>query len=127
YYDEESGLYYLRARYYDPVVGRFITKDSYEGDIANPLSLNQYTYCHNDPVNYTDYNGQNPVAVIYMYCVTVTRAPDTQIDMQCIALDLSQGNYFAAAFDGAGVLLPGVTGVGKAADDTAKAVWIPIS
>jgi len=57
-----------------------------------------------------------------MYCVTVARAPDTQIDMQCIALDLSQGNYFAAVFDGAGVLLPGVTGVGKAADDTAKAV-----
>ncbi|MDD4049175.1 MAG: RHS repeat-associated core domain-containing protein, partial [Clostridia bacterium] len=57
YYDEESGLYYLRARYYDPVVGRFITKDSYEGDIANPLSLNQYTYCHNDPVNYIDPSG----------------------------------------------------------------------
>ena len=40
YYDEESGFYYLRARYYDPTLGRFITRDSYEGQLTNPLSLN---------------------------------------------------------------------------------------
>ncbi|MGI6712263.1 MAG: RHS repeat domain-containing protein [Bacillota bacterium] len=33
YYDEESGLYYLRARYYDPAIGRFISEDSNEGEI----------------------------------------------------------------------------------------------
>jgi|GEM_PF-835263 len=56
-YDDETGLYYLRARYYDPEVGRFISEDSYEGTIANPLSLNLYTYCYNDPISYIDPSG----------------------------------------------------------------------
>lgn len=57
YYDEESGLYYLRARYYDPSTGRFISRDTYEGDIANPLSINQYSYCYNNPLIYCDPSG----------------------------------------------------------------------
>ncbi|MFM9331657.1 RHS repeat domain-containing protein [Paenibacillus mesotrionivorans] len=56
-YDAESGLYYLRARYYDPSVGRFINQDMYEGDITNPLSLNLYTYVHNNPLIYSDPTG----------------------------------------------------------------------
>lgn len=56
-YDEESGLYYLRARYYDPIDGRFISEDTYKGDINNPLSLNLYTYVHNNPLLYTDPSG----------------------------------------------------------------------
>lgn len=50
-YDEESGLYYLRARYYEPSIGHFINKDAYEGDINNPLTLNLYTYVGNNPQN----------------------------------------------------------------------------
>jgi RHS repeat-associated protein len=57
YYDEESGLYYLRARYYDPLLGRFISKDSVEGDITNPLSLNRYAYCAGNPIIYIDPTG----------------------------------------------------------------------
>ncbi|MNK81799.1 tRNA(Glu)-specific nuclease WapA precursor [compost metagenome] len=56
--DEETGLYYLRARYYDPSIGRFISKDTYEGDVSNPLSLNQYTYVTNNPLIYIDPTGQ---------------------------------------------------------------------
>ncbi|MDF9858682.1 RHS repeat-associated protein, partial [Paenibacillus sp. PastF-1] len=56
-YDEETGLYYLRARYYDPSIGRFINEDTYEGQIDNPLSLNLYTYVHNNPLIYTDPTG----------------------------------------------------------------------
>ncbi len=55
--DSESGFYYLRARYYDPTIGRFISKDSYEGSITNPLSLNLYTYCINNPAKYVDPSG----------------------------------------------------------------------
>jgi RHS repeat-associated protein len=55
--DSETGLYYLRARYYDPYIGRFTTEDSYWGEDKNPLSLNLYTYCHNDPVNFIDPSG----------------------------------------------------------------------
>ncbi|MBE1442606.1 RHS repeat-associated core domain-containing protein [Paenibacillus sp. OAS669] len=60
--DDESGLIYLRARYYDPAVGRFINEDTYEGDIKNPLSLNLYTYVHNNPLIYIDPTGH--------YCVS---------------------------------------------------------
>lgn len=57
FYDAETGLYYLRARYYAPYIGRFITEDTYKGDILNPLSLNLYTYVHNDPINFWDPTG----------------------------------------------------------------------
>lgn len=50
YYDKETGTYYLRAMYYDPAIGRFINADSYLGRHDDPLSLNLYTYCHNNPV-----------------------------------------------------------------------------
>ncbi len=53
-FDSETGLYYLRARYYDPSMGRFINEDGYEGQIDNPLSLNLYTYVHNNPLIYAD-------------------------------------------------------------------------
>jgi|GEM_PF-1196244 len=56
-YDSESGLYYLRARYYDPRVGRFISEDTNKGDINNPSSLNLYTYCYNNPLKYVDPSG----------------------------------------------------------------------
>ena len=60
YYDTETGLYYLQTRYYDPEVGRFISRDSIE--YADPESingLNLYAYCGNNPVNRYDPNGNN--------------------------------------------------------------------
>ncbi|OAB27482.1 hypothetical protein PMSM_24730 [Paenibacillus macquariensis subsp. macquariensis] len=56
-YDSETGLYYQRARYYDPSIGRFINKDRFEGDITNPLTLNQYGYVHNNPLTFIDPTG----------------------------------------------------------------------
>ena len=57
FYDEETGLYYLRARYYNPYIGRFISEDSYWGEDTNPLSLNLYVYCYNDPIQFVDPTG----------------------------------------------------------------------
>lgn len=45
YTDEESGLVYLRARYYDPSIGRFISEDPVKD------GMNWYVYCSNNPVN----------------------------------------------------------------------------
>nr|WP_237178999.1 polymorphic toxin-type HINT domain-containing protein [Paenibacillus sp. MMS18-CY102] len=56
-YDDESGLIYLRARYYDPSDRRFISEDTYEGDITNPLTLNLYVYVGNNPLIYVDPSG----------------------------------------------------------------------
>jgi RHS repeat-associated protein len=62
--DSETGLYYLRARYYDPNIGRFISEDSYWGEDENPLSLNLYTYCENDPIRYSDPTGHQTVTLV---------------------------------------------------------------
>lgn len=57
YYDKETESIYLRARYYQPVVGRFLTRDTYTGESDEPLSLHLYTYCGNDGVNAWDPDG----------------------------------------------------------------------
>ncbi len=56
-YDDDTGLYYLNARYYDAKIARFLTEDTVTGDRNDPLSLNRYAYCHNDPIRYTDPTG----------------------------------------------------------------------
>lgn len=54
---DQSGLIYLRARYYDPTSGRFTVEDTLFGDLENPLTQNLYAYCLNNPVNYVDPSG----------------------------------------------------------------------
>ena len=56
-YDKETGLYYLNARMYDPKIARFLQEDTYTGDPKDPLSLNLYTYCANNPLIYYDPTG----------------------------------------------------------------------
>ena len=56
-FDKLTGQYYLRARHYQPGIGRFIQEDSYRGRITDPLSLHLYTYCHNNPIKYIDPSG----------------------------------------------------------------------
>jgi RHS repeat-associated protein len=73
-YDAETGLYYYRARYYDPLTGRFISRDpilhpanvppefammktpvpSFDSLLTNPLNLNAFSYGLNNPVNRKD-------------------------------------------------------------------------
>ena len=63
YYDKETEEIYLRARYYQPEVGRFLTRDSYTGEEDEPLSLHLYTYCGNDSVNRIDPSGNVNIVV----------------------------------------------------------------
>jgi len=56
-YDAGTGLYYLNARYYDPETGRFLTEDTYRGELEEPDTLHLYVYCKNNPVNYVDPSG----------------------------------------------------------------------
>ena len=60
YWDSESGLIYLRARYYDSGVGGFISEDPAKD------GLNWYVYCGGDPVNYVDHIGLEPVLIRYV-------------------------------------------------------------
>ncbi len=65
YYDAETQTYYLRARYYNPANGRFTQQDAWAFmDISDPLSLNLYTYCYNNPISYIDYSGNFVISVL---------------------------------------------------------------
>lgn len=56
-YNPNTGLEYLRARYYNAEGGRFFQEDTYLGDITDPLTLNRYAYVKNSPLNYVDPSG----------------------------------------------------------------------
>ena len=56
-YDKDTGLYYMNARYYDAKNGRFISQDSYRGEIEDAGTWHLYAYCANDPVNSVDPSG----------------------------------------------------------------------
>ena len=58
-YDESTGLYYAKARYYDAKIGRFISEDSYRGEQEEVLSRNLYIYGYNNPNRYKDLSGYN--------------------------------------------------------------------
>ena len=67
FYDEETGWYYLKSRYYDPEIGRFINAD--EVDVLTTeqnsfIQFNIYVYCLNNPINYKDSKGYLAAAVI---------------------------------------------------------------
>ncbi len=70
YYDKETEEVYLRARYYQPSVGRFLTRDTYTGESDDPLSLHLYTYCENDGVNAVDLSGHTKKGIRKkLYCL----------------------------------------------------------
>ncbi|GIO42341.1 RHS repeat-associated core domain-containing protein [Paenibacillus apis] len=61
-YDASSGLSYARARYFDSGIGRFVSEDTYPGELNNPQSLNLYTYVYNNPLKFVDPSGHNLVS-----------------------------------------------------------------
>ena len=56
YFDPELSQYYLRARWYDPATGRFVSRDQ-----ASPLGSHRYVFCIDNPVRYVDPDGVAPV------------------------------------------------------------------
>lgn len=56
-YDETTGLYYLNARYYNPEDGRFLSEDTYRGELNKPDTQHLYVYCKDNPINYVDPSG----------------------------------------------------------------------
>ncbi|MGV8121805.1 MAG: RHS repeat-associated core domain-containing protein [Candidatus Xenobiia bacterium LiM19] len=82
-WDEDSGLYYLRARYYDPSVGRFISKD--------PIDeiLRKYVYGNNNPVIYIDPSGKiNIITIAVCAAALITFLWDIGLLLKIPALGL---------------------------------------
>ena len=53
-YDDETGLFYYRRRYFNPLEGRFLSEDVEDGDTKNPITFDGYLYVSDNPINNTD-------------------------------------------------------------------------
>jgi len=70
-YDSDLGLYYLRARYYNPATGRFLSRDPLNGNAFDPKTLHKYLYAGGDPVNATDPTGKGIVETVWNWAKSV--------------------------------------------------------
>lgn len=103
--DAETGLTFLRARYYDPATGRFISRDPLVGPLGLPVSQNPYAYALGNPVNVRDPSGEMFFAPLLYYggmaCMAalpfvtglVTNTPVLDIT----TIQIEDGNYIGAA------------------------------
>ena len=87
--DKESGLTYFGARYYNPVIGRWISKDPLVGRMGNPQSLNRYIYCENNPLVKIDIWGYLVTAVYNKKAGTLTVTDDDS--GESITVDVESG------------------------------------
>jgi RHS repeat-associated protein len=116
---DQSELLYLRARYYDPKTGRFVSKDKYKGEVTDPSSQNSYAYCGNNPVNYVDPSG-NYIQLPITYITALGTSPDTSRDMMMLsesgAAFVENPNFWtglAAGLDAGALIVPGVSAGGS--------------
>ena len=112
FYDSDTGLYYLRARYYDPKVGRFTSLDEVTGNISNPLDMNRYVYGRNNPVKYKDPSGKVAIADDAIIIVIIA---GTVVVTTYAWLTSPEGQKAIA--DGATAIYNGVVIAGKAVSD----------
>ncbi len=67
-FDSETGWYYLKSRYYDPIIRRFIHADDYSClDNKSLTGINLYSYCGNNQINYVDSGGRLHISVFLIY------------------------------------------------------------
>lgn len=71
-FDSDLGMYYLRARYYRPEIGRLWTMDSFEGENEDSLSLHKYVYARQNPVFLSDPSGNFFTVIEFAFASTLT-------------------------------------------------------
>jgi len=118
HYDHETGLYHLRARDYDPSIGRFTARDEFEGARKTPVTLNSYAYGNADPVNNIDPSGH--FSFFGIQVGSTVNMLNWSYSVASIAFDVATGNAAGAVEDIAGELI--CTKFGKALCATAKKV-----
>jgi RHS repeat-associated protein len=62
--ESSIGLYYMRARFYDPTLGRFLSRDPYPASLQGQNEYNRYAYVASNPINYSDPSGMSIMAEI---------------------------------------------------------------
>lgn len=117
YFDAETGFYYLQTRYYDPSIRRFISADNYEliPQLSQTLGqLNMYAYCNNNPILFTDENGEGLLTTILVGIVVVLIAGlDGGISASLSGGDFGKGFLAGAAGGLVGYLVSLIPGLGS--------------
>ena len=119
-FDETTGLYYLRARYMDTSTGRFISQDTYQGTINDPVSLHKYLYCSSNPVMNIDPSGYLTVEdlevgtageAILDVSYQMSNQSAMRIGMKILAVAVTIFNIVLATYIITDVLLDNVSGI----------------
>ncbi len=74
-FDKSTGLYDLRARFYSPSVGRFLSQDTYAVNFGDPIELNRYGYAAGNPINLSDPSGKFCGESIVDICLDFNKIP----------------------------------------------------
>lgn len=106
-YDQETGLYYLQSRYYNPQIGRFINSDVLTSTGQGTLGNNMFAYCGNNPVIRIDSSGTfwDVVFDVISLCASVVDVVQNPDDV---------GAWVGLACDVVDVVVPVVSGLGEA-------------
>ncbi len=99
--DADTGLVYMGARYYDPVAGRFVSKDPVGFDEGNIQSFNRYAYANDNPYKYVDPDGRVVVDVLFVAYDVYELATEGATTTNVIATGLDVASTFGLGF-GAG-------------------------
>ena len=113
--DKPTGLIYMQARYYDPIVGRFMGVDPVGFSERNIHSFNRFAYANNNPYKYVDPNGK--------YADLAIEAISISLGAVSFAQNISEGNYGAAAVDAVGLAIDGTLAIVPVLPGSAG-IWI---
>ncbi|MEW6179159.1 MAG: RHS repeat-associated core domain-containing protein [Chloroflexota bacterium] len=123
------GLYDYRARFYDPLLGRFIQPDSLVPEAGNPLAWDRYAYANNNPIYYTDPDGHIPIPVIIGIAIVALKVIDyswTAYDAWQSGRVLADPNASQQAKDAAAVNLALTAAFEAAEPDDLLPVSLPL-
>jgi RHS repeat-associated protein len=107
---DATGLTYLRARYYDPDLGRFTSRDTWMGSPSSPQTQNRYAYANNNPTTNTDPSGHVvdtfvDVAFIVFDVTSLTFGPEKDRESNWLALMADIGTAFIPFVVGGGIVV----------------------
>ncbi|GAB5562177.1 MAG: hypothetical protein SynsKO_38240 [Synoicihabitans sp.] len=111
-FDEDIGLYYLRARFMNPDSGRFWNQDTYEGRSRDPITLHKYLYANANPATFLDPSGKIGLAQFSM-ALTVGSILWSMVDF-AMAPTWSKGGFLVLDLAGGAIIGKIAKGVGAA-------------
>ena len=119
YFDSDSGLYYLKSRYYDPNLQRFINSDTIPSTGQKFIGANMFAYCLNNPVGLYDTDGNFPVVIVAAMIVggavgAMVGGVFGAINAKASGQDPRIGAIYGAITGAATGVITGIVGAGSA-------------